>query len=249
MDALLNGLPVAVCAGMDFEARIAEGKGIAVIYGQNRCKYRDDLHRQAQSGVSGFLSFGVAGGLAPELKPGDVVVAHSVITAIGTSKPSAEWSAILRRLLPNAHHLPVYGAETPVTSVSDKSALWVQTGAGAVDMESGPVAEIAQHYRLPFAVLRVILDPADRALPQSALAGARQDGTTDVKAVVRSLARRPQDLRGLMRLAEDNRRANDALLSSRQALGPLFGFGFLGAGKFTLDMEQMDVDSGTLASH
>jgi hypothetical protein len=106
-----------------------------------------------------------------------------------------------------------------------------------VDMESGIVAEAANHHGLPYAVLRVVLDPANRSLPQSALAGVREDGTIDAAAVVKSLMRRPRDLKALFRLAGDSRKANRALLRSRQALGPLFGFHLLETGELTLNME------------
>jgi hopanoid-associated phosphorylase len=240
MDAVVYGQqPVLVGAGMDFEARLAEGPGVIVVYGQNRCKYRENLHYHARN-VCGIISFGVAGGLSPSLSPGDVVVASSVITARGSSRTSAGWSKSLLRLLPGAHHIPIFGAEKPAVTVLEKEALWSETGAGAVDMESGAVAEAAAQFCLPYAVLRVVLDPASRALPPSALAGAREDGTTDAKAVVKALMKRPQDFPALMRLAEDNRRANDALLRCRQALGPLFGFGPLRAGGLAVNAERAE---------
>jgi hopanoid-associated phosphorylase len=237
MEIILGERPVLVAAGMDFEAWIARGDGAAVVYGQNRRKYRDDLLCRVRSGVRGLISFGVAGGLAPDLRPGDVIVGNAVVTASGTIRTCVDWSKSLLELLPHAHHLPVFSAEAPILTVSGKEALWRTTGAVAVDTESGMVAEIADHYGLPYAVLRVVLDPADRSLPQSALAGAREDGTTDAAAVVKSLMRRPQDLAALFRLAGDSRKANRALLRSRQALGPLFGLGLLKTGELTLNME------------
>jgi hopanoid-associated phosphorylase len=238
MDVAVNGWrPVVVGAGMDFEARLAEGAGVAVVYGQNRCKYREDLHYHAKRGARGIISFGVAGALLPGLVPGDVVVASSVITARGISRTSQDWSKSILECFPHAHHIPVFGAEKPALTVLDKEALWSSTGAAAIDMESGPIAEVAAHYALPYAVLRVVLDPADRAIPPSALAGAREDGRTDAIAVLKSLLKRPQDLRGLLRLAEDNRKANEALLRCRKALGPLFGFSLLGADEFALDVQ------------
>src|SRR5208337_3191484 len=98
-----------VGAGMDFEARLAEGPGVAVIYGQNRCKYREDLHTHAKRGACGIISFGVAGALLPGLVPGDIVVASSVITANGISRTSQEWSRAILECLPHAHHIPVFG--------------------------------------------------------------------------------------------------------------------------------------------
>jgi hopanoid-associated phosphorylase len=230
-------MPVLVAAGMDFEAGIARGDGAVVVYGQNRRKYRDDLHCRVRNGVRGLISFGVAGGLAPNLRPGDVIVGNAVVTAAGTIRTCVDWSKSLLDLLPDAHHLPVFGAEAPVLTVSGKESLWRTTGAVAVDMESGVVAEVASDYGLPYAVLRVVLDPANRSVPRSALAGAREDGSVDAAAVVKSLTRRPQDLKALIRLASDSRKANRALLRSRQALGPLFGLCLLETGELTLNME------------
>ena len=50
------------------------------------------------------------------------------------------------------------------------------TGAAAADMESHVVARLAAELGLPFAVLRVIADPAEREVPPAALAGMRADG-------------------------------------------------------------------------
>ena len=69
-----------------------------------------------------------------------------------------------------------------------------------------------------------MLDPAHRAIPPSALAGARDDGETDPVAVLKTLMKRPGDLPVLLRLAGDTRKASRVLLRSRQALGPFLGF-------------------------
>ncbi|MGO9459075.1 MAG: phosphorylase [Rhodomicrobium sp.] len=237
MKAAVNRKPVLVAAGMDFEARVAQGPGVTVVYGQNRRKYREDLHRHVREGVRGLISFGVAGGLSPSLRPGEIIVATAVITRSGAFPTCPEWSKSLLKSIPHALHLPVFGSEAAVMTAVEKAALWSTAGAAAVDMESGPVAEVAAEYGLPYTVLRAVLDPAHRAIPQSALAGARDDGKTDGLAVLRSLMRRPHDFPGLIRLAGDSRKANRALFRSRQALGPLFGFGLLETGELALDME------------
>ena len=58
------------------------------------------------------------------------------------------------------------------------------------------MARIAAELALPFAVLRVIADPAERALPPAALAGMRTDGGMDVGAVLASLAKSPAPIAG-----------------------------------------------------
>ncbi|HZV20311.1 MAG TPA: phosphorylase [Hyphomicrobiales bacterium] len=227
--------PVIAAVGLDFEARAVRGPGVAVIYGQSRSKYLQELHSKARLGARGVISFGIAGGISPRLRPGDIVVAEAVVTASGIFHTSREWSRALRQALPKAHYMPIFGAEAPVLTVLEKEALWSATGAGTVDMESSAAAEVAAHHKLPFAALRVVLDPAHRPIPLSAIAGARADGKTDGTAVLRSLMRRPQDFRGVLRLANDTRIATQALFRCRQSLGPFLGL--LDAMKLPLNVE------------
>ncbi len=219
-----DGLPVIAAAGLDFEAAIARGPGIKVVCGLNRQSYLQTLHEHARLGARGIISFGVSGGLSPHLKAGDVVVASAVQTAAIRVATCPVWSACLLAALPRAHHLPVYGSMTPILTSTGKEALWRATRCVAVDVESQDAAQVAAYYGLPFAVLRIVLDPSLRAIPPSALSGVDEDGKTDAKAVLKSLSRRPQDFRGLMRLANDTRKASLSLVQSRQALGPRFGF-------------------------
>ena len=53
----------------------------------------------------------------------------------------------------------------------------------------------------------------------------RQDGSTDVGAVVRALGRRPGELPALLRTALDARAAFSALRRNRSLLSDLFDFG------------------------
>jgi adenosylhomocysteine nucleosidase len=223
MNSYEDANPVVAAAGMDFEARTAHGPGVVVVYGQTRPNYLQELHRKVRSGARGLISFGIAGGISPGLRPGDVIVANAVITAGGTFSTSTIWSKSLLQALPHAHYMPIFGVEAPVLTVLEKEALWSATGAGTVDMESGAAAEVAAHHELPFAALRVVLDPAHRPIPLSAIAGARADGKTDAGAVLRSLMRRPQDFRGLLRLGSDARIATRSLFRCRQSLGPFLG--------------------------
>jgi hopanoid-associated phosphorylase len=216
--------PLIAAVGLDFEAAAANGAGIEVVSGLNRQRYLRKLHEVARTGVQGIISFGVAGGLSPELNAGDVVVASAVVTARRTFRPGNLWLEALLAALPHAYHRPVFGARMPLFTVSAKKALWDSTGCATVDMESRDAAEVAAHYGLPFAVLRVVLDPARRAIPLAALAGADSEGKTGAKAVVKSLLRRPGDLPALVQIAIDAQKANSSLHHSRKALGPLFAF-------------------------
>ncbi len=73
----------------------------------------------------------------------------------------------------------------PACSVAAKATLRAASGALAIDMESAAVAEAAAEAGVPFLVLRVIADPADRAIPPVALHGVAPDGSRRPWAVLR----------------------------------------------------------------
>ena len=88
-------------------------------------------------------------------------------------------------------------------------------------MESHVAAPIAAAHGLPFAVLRVVCDPAERSLPPAALAAMREDGGR-ISAVLSSLMRSPGQFPDLLRLSRDARLAFGELRRCRVTLGPAF---------------------------
>lgn len=97
----------------------------------------------------------------------------------------------------------IVGADTIIASAAEKAALYAQTGAIAVDMESHIAARVAARHNLPFAILRTISDSADQALPPAALVGMRPDGGVALGAILASLARNPAQLPALIRTGRD----------------------------------------------
>ena len=171
-----------------------------------------------------MLSIGVAGGLAPDLRPGSVCVADAVILPSGERVAAdARWTAAIASVL-GVPPRTLAGSDAPVATVAAKSELRQRTGAHLVDMESHIVARVASRHAVPFAVLRVVTDAADRALPHAAAVGMRPDGRVDLAAILRSLARNPGQLPDLIRAGLDARAAFAALLRSRQRLGPALAF-------------------------
>jgi 4-hydroxy-3-methylbut-2-enyl diphosphate reductase len=103
---------------------------------------------------------GIGGGLAPQVRPGDVVVADEV-RGPGTSVqvPSAPLLVgALRRLGLTVHRGPIVSTERVVTG-RDRLEL-SRSGALAVDMESSQLARPG----IPLAVVRSIVDTADHPL-------------------------------------------------------------------------------------
>ena len=212
-----------VVVGMAFEARIAAGLGVRVICGGDGRDLAPTLTRAMAAGCGGLISFGVAGGLAPELKPGTCVIGSSIFDDETERPTDARWAQRLRRIIPDAVHGAIAGVGAPVAHSAAKAAMHRETGAIAVDMESHVVARIAAEHDVPFAAMRVVVDPVERTIPRSALAGTRPDGTINPLAVVRSLLRCPRDLAGLIRMSLDARTARATLVRGSALLGPGLG--------------------------
>jgi hopanoid-associated phosphorylase len=212
-----------VVVGMAFEARIAASLGVPVICGGDGRNLSASLARAMAAGCGGLISFGVAGGLAPKLQPGSCVIGSAILDG-GERRPTdTRWAHRLMRIIPGAVHGPIVGVGEPIANADAKRALHEETGAVAVDMESHIVARAAVQHGVPVAAVRVVVDPVTRSIPRSALAGARADGTIDPLAVVLSLARRPHDLLGLVRMALDTRAARTTLVRGSALLGPGLG--------------------------
>ena len=212
-----------VVVGMKFEARIAAGLGVPVICGGDGKNLSSLLTQAMAAGCGGLISFGVAGGLAPHLKPGTCVIGSEIIDDEGTRATDERWALRLTRIIPGSVYGAIAGVRQPIAHAADKQRLHGETGALAVDMESHIVAEAAERHAVPFAAIRVVVDPVGRTIPRSALAGSRADGTIDPIAVMRSLARYPRDLIGLIRLSLDTRAARATLVRGRDLLVPGLG--------------------------
>ena len=213
---------VIIVVGLAFEARIAAGVGMHVICGRDVIWSEQNsefaISRTILKNCRGIISFGVAGGLLPNMPAGTCVVGSEILS--GTTRWAADpnWSKNLLLAIPTAIQGKIVGVSVPVAHPQAKRALHANSGAVAVDMESHIVARMAAARGLPFAAIRVITDPAERTLPQVALAAMRPNGTVNIAAMIRSVIRRPYELRALMQTALDVNAARSVLLRTRKAL-------------------------------
>ena len=184
------------------------------------------LANAAKDGCQSIISFGVAGGLSPDLRPGDWIVASKVIGVETSYATNFLLSRKLLEAVPGAEYAPIAGVDAPVLDAAAKREFHRLIGASAVDMESHLVAKFATARGLAFAAIRVVIDPAHRNIPAAALTGLRADGGADAKAVLRALLRSPRQLPSVARLAADALTARNALVRTRRRLGP--GLGLLG---------------------
>jgi hopanoid-associated phosphorylase len=179
-------------------------------------------------GCDALLSFGIGGGLDPELAPGSLILAETVICPDGslhtTDRP---WRNRLYQTLAPLEPIMgvVVGSDVALSGPTAKRLLRQKTGAILVDMESQAVAKAASAHGLPFMVLRAVADPAWRGLPQSALVGLDEAGNPRISAVLGQLLRRPWELPALIRLGLDSRAAHETLRQTVEILNPSHGLG------------------------
>jgi hopanoid-associated phosphorylase len=220
-------LMIIVVTGLAFEARIAAGAGVRVICQQNST-LADILVPALAEGCEGVVSFGTAGGLVDDLRPGAWVIARSVVSGERRFEADPRWSQALCARIPQARYGDIAGVAAPVVDSASKQALHRSSGAIAADMESQVVARLASARELPFVCCRVVIDPAERSLPEAALVGMRADGSTDIGAILKSLFRRPGQLPALLAVARDAAQAKKSLTQGRDKIGAGFGFALAG---------------------
>ena len=198
----------AVIVGLRTEARLALPLGVPVYIGGGTAAGAVEATRRALTGAaSALISLGLAGGLEPALRPGDVIVPEAVLADGVFFRGDPVLGQTLGGMTPHR----ILGAASVVADVLSKQRLRGETGAAAVDLESGAVARLATERGLPFAALRVICDPAERALPPAALVALNRRGAIGMFRLLGSILAHPAQLPGLLALARDAALARRAL--------------------------------------
>jgi adenosylhomocysteine nucleosidase len=142
--------------------------------------------------TGGIILAGLAGGLDPALRVGDVVV---------DQPQSGPWPILPFR------HGRVHTSEHLITTSTEKSELFRQTGCLVVDMESAIVRRFAETSGLPLLTIRAISDSADDALPERLLGWVDEFGRPRLGRVSRDLAGHPLQIPALIRLGRRSHRA------------------------------------------
>jgi 4-hydroxy-3-methylbut-2-enyl diphosphate reductase len=144
--------------------------------GMGPARVRQWLPSVADLNPSAVVVAGVAGGLDPSLRPGDVVVASEVRATHKrvVLRAGAPLVAELRRLGLRVRSGPMLSRETLIGGPDERERL-AETGALAVDMESADIAAAFADRGIPVAVVRVIVDTATVPLmrPNTIYAGVK----------------------------------------------------------------------------
>ncbi|HEX6113131.1 MAG TPA: hypothetical protein VFZ10_12530 [Geminicoccaceae bacterium] len=227
--------PVAVVAGFRAEARCLRGLGLGVAYsGGSAERARSEAQRLLAGGAAALVSFGLAGGLAPELRTGELLLPEMVCSD-GPVPWSVDrlWRERVHARLAGGGFAPkagiIAGSDGIVATTADKRSLFEATGALAVDMESHAVAAVASAAKIPFLVLRALADPADQVVPQVAREALRPDGRIRIRATFGGVLRQPGELIPLLRLARQSALGLVSLRRGARLAGPRLGYDTFGA--------------------
>jgi hopanoid-associated phosphorylase len=197
--------------------------GFVEIAGADPARAATAAQALIQRGCDGVVSLGYCGALVAQMPPGTILLAESVVMPDGkTANCDDDLVAALAGALADAnlpyHLCSIAGSDHAVATAHDKARLGMGTEAHAVDMESHGVVRAAEAAERPMAVLRIVLDPAERDLPQAALVALGPDGKLRLGALMAALLRRPGEILGLIRLARDARVARVSLGRAAAAL-------------------------------
>jgi adenosylhomocysteine nucleosidase len=165
------------------------------------------------AGARALVSWGLAGGLVADLHAGTVIVPRRVIMQRGQAfAVAADWHERLATLASEftVNFGDLLTVSSALGSSAAKGAAATALRAVAVDMESAAIAAVAVRARVPFIVLRVVVDTQSDALPAGAESWIDERGNTRGGAALAAIAR-PGEWQALWRLAQRYRKANAVL--------------------------------------
>jgi adenosylhomocysteine nucleosidase len=161
--------------------------------------------------IGGIIQIGFAGGLSQSLRPGDIVIAQSVLgkgAAPGAPdlprRASEVFSGDIR-----CHAGTFVTCDKILATAGEKQAIAMQYQDGevaCVDMESAPVAAICEEWHIPYIGLRAITDTLDEDLPLDLNECRGRDGNIETMRVMWAAVHHPSTISGLVEL---RRRARD----------------------------------------
>ena len=170
-----------------------------------------------------LLSLGYAGGLDPDLQPGELVVGsaylHGSREAVRGVPHATRAAMLLRESGVSALEGAVLTVDEPLLTPLAKRRAYNGSGALVADMEGRWIAEVAASRDIPFIGIRAVLDEARYPLPAFIAAIIADGGRRELVHAFRAMLR-PSAARSLLPLALKSRRASRALETAVQGILP-----------------------------
>jgi adenosylhomocysteine nucleosidase len=185
------------------------------------------LARGALADGGEALLLGVAGGLSPGLRLGELIVAGSVLELTGGALgrrfdcAGAGRSAGFAGATVQLRVGTLVTADGILASCREKAAVWQAVGApdpAAVDMETAPIVAALEEHRVVWSAVRAIADPAEEALPLWLPKCVGPGGVILRRRVITGLLLRPWSTPRLLALRGRVRAAAERLAEGALAL-------------------------------
>ena len=218
----MHGARIGVVAALDAEARVFHAgtlshdalievgeQTLLCVSGMGPERATAATYKLIAAGVDGLVSWGTAGALRSERKPGDLLLPETVFWAGQCWPVDVAWRGSLAKSLSIPFHAGgVLSVDEPCGSIAAKATFLVDyPSAQGVDMESGAIAAAAHGENTPFIVVRSVVDPADQSLPAMATASVDAYGRPQALSLVRGLLRHPAELSALLGLGGQMQKA------------------------------------------
>ena len=168
------------------------------------------LHHSFRDAVDLCISSGLAGGLNPSCRVGDVVVARS--TSLRGTATTVASDAYLVSAAAQCGAKPVgrfVTVEKIVTASKQKEVM--ATSGDAVEMESYFVLKAAAFARVPAVAIRAISDAAEEDLPMDFSRVLDSQGHVAMRKLLAEVAREPRRIPSLIRFGARSRRSAQSL--------------------------------------
>ncbi|MGB8369774.1 MAG: hypothetical protein ACLPYZ_08155 [Limisphaerales bacterium] len=168
------------------------------------------------------LTCGFAGGLNPDLKLGEVVFETDSCSRRSRGnetqiKKNLETPHVVsynldeKFLAAGAQPAKFFCADRIATTAAEKKKLRAETGADAVEMESGAIHTICRERGIPCATVRVISDTANEDLPLDFNQLFKSDMSLDYGKLAWAIAKSPGKIGALLKLQKQTRFAAEQL--------------------------------------
>jgi adenosylhomocysteine nucleosidase len=201
--AYANSAIVLYIVGMENEAELVRGENTEVIVsGGTAERLLPKLAILNPRDYSAVINFGMVGGFAPELNPGDVILPEVIVDDQNhswlTSKTiTFDFANRMIRCGVPVHLVRMSGVETIAVTPFERAEVRSRLNVDVDDTEVHVVAAWAEENQLPFADLGALSDDWNTTFPLAALIPLKPDGTPDAIKVGLSVLEDPSQIPAL----------------------------------------------------
>jgi adenosylhomocysteine nucleosidase len=193
-----------------YRARVGDADVRVVLTGAGRFAARRAMAQAFSEIPEVCISSGLAGGLKPDYRIGEVLVARRVSEIKGVRSFQSHTRLLTLAAKMGARVAECFlVSENVIRSAEEKRAL--AASGDVVEMEGADVFSAAGLRHVPSVAIRAVSDTAGSDLPLDFDRVFNERGTVSISKVIGQLAANPRQIPGLLRLARESGRAATAL--------------------------------------